>query len=82
MASSSSRLTPLSDDEKSDALRAHARTRGFTLREEVIAYLLRHSRRDLASLIGFLDALDQYSLETGREITLPMLREMAQPNLV
>ena len=75
-------LTPLSDDEKSDALRAHARTRGFTLREEVIAYLLRHSRRDMASLIGFLDALDQYSLETRREITLPLLREMAQPNLI
>ena len=75
-------LTPLSDDEKSVALQAHARTRGFTLREEVIAYLLRHSRRDMASLIGFLDALDQYSLETGREITLPLLREMSQPNLV
>ena len=75
-------LTPLSDGEKSDALRAHSRTRGFALREEVIAYLLRHSRRDMASLIGFLDALDQYSLETGREITLPLLREMAQPNLV
>ena len=75
-------LTPLSDGEKSDALRAHARSRGFVLREDVIAYLLRHSRRDMASLVGFLDALDQYSLETGREITLPLLREMAQPNLV
>ena len=75
-------LTPLSDDEKSAALRAHARTRGFGLREEVIAYLLRHSRRDMASLIGFLDALDQYSLENGREITLPLLREMAQPHLL
>lgn len=75
-------LIALSDDEKSAALRAHARTRGIKLREEVIAYLLRHSRRDMAALIGFLDALDRYSLETGREITLPMLREMAQPNLV
>lgn len=75
-------LTALSDGEKSDALRAHARTRGFALREEVIAYLLRHSRRDMAALIGFLDALDRYSLETGREITLPLLREMAQPTLV
>ena len=76
------KLTPLSDDEKFEALRAHARTRGFGLREEVVAYLLRHSRRDMAALIGFLDALDKYSLETGREITLPLLREMAQPNLV
>ena len=75
-------LTPLSDDEKSDALRAHARSRGFALRDEVIAYLLRHSRRDMRALIGFLNELDKYSLETGREITLPLLREMAQPDLV
>lgn len=75
-------LHPLSDEEKSAALRAHATARGFTLRDDVIAYLLRHARRDMASLISILDALDQYSLETGREITLPLLREMAQPNLV
>ncbi len=75
-------LFPLSDAEKSEALKAHARSRGFTLREEVITYLLRHSRRDLASLMHFLDALDNYSLETGREITLPLLRDMAQPSLV
>ena len=75
-------LLPLSDAEKSSALKAHAHSRGFNLREEVVTYLLRHSRRDLASLMQFLDALDKYSLETGREITLPLLREMAQPNLV
>ena len=75
-------LTPLSDEEKSEALHAHARSRGFVLREEVIAYLLRHSRRDMACLIELLDALDKHSLETGREITLPLLREIAQPRLV
>ena len=75
-------LIPLSDEEKSEALRAHARSRGFALREEVIAYLLRHSRRDMASLIELLDALDKYSLETAREITLPLLREIAQPTLI
>ncbi len=75
-------LQPLDDQEKAAALRAHAAARGFTLRDEVTAYLLRHARRDMASLISFLDALDQYSLETGREITLPLLREMSQPSLV
>ena len=75
-------LHPLSDAEKAEALRAHAQTRSFTLRDDVIAYLLRHARRDMASLISILDALDRYSLETGREITLPMLREMAQPSLL
>jgi hypothetical protein len=33
----------------------------------------------MASLISFLDALDRYSLETGREITLPLLRAMSTP---
>ena len=56
--------------------------RGFGLRDDVVAYLLRHSRRDMASLVGMLDALDKYSLETGREITLPLLRELSQPLLV
>jgi len=75
-------LHPLSEAEKAAALRAHAKTRSFTLREEVIAYLLRHARRDMASLIAMLDALDTHSLETGREITLPLLREISPPGLV
>jgi DnaA-homolog protein len=74
-------LHVLTDAEKAEALRAHARARGFQLRDDVTQYLLRHARRDMASLISFLDALDRYSLETGREITLPLLREMSQPTL-
>lgn len=75
-------LVPLTDTEKAAALEAHARERGFVLREEVVAYLLRHARRDMASLIGILDALDRYSIETGREITVPLLREISQPSMV
>ncbi len=74
-------LQPLTDDEKMTALRAHAASRGFGLRDDVVVHLLRHGRRDMASLIGTLDALDRFSLETGREITLPMLRQMEQPEL-
>ena len=75
-------LHPLTDTEKAAALHAHAKSRGFMLLEPVVGYLLRHSRRDMASLIQMLNALDQYSLETGREITLPLLKEMSQPSLV
>lgn len=74
-------LQPLTDADKGEALRARAATRGFKLRDDVANHLLRHSRRDMASLSAMLDALDQYSLETGREITLPLLRELAQPAL-
>ena len=68
--------------KRAEALHAHARSRGFLLRDEVVSYLLRHARRDMVSLIQILDALDRYSLETGREITLPLLKEMSQPSLV
>jgi DnaA family protein len=73
------RLLPLTDGEKRDALSAHARARGFALSEEVAAYLLTHARRDMPSLVQALDALDRYSLETGRPITVPLLRTALQP---
>jgi len=75
-------IQSLTDDEKAAALRSHAASRAFRLHEDVVAYLLRHSRRDMPSLIATLDALDRYSLETGREITLPLLKQMPQPNLI
>jgi DnaA-homolog protein len=68
-------LHPLSDAEKATALREHARARALDLTEDVVAYLLRHARRDMASLIGILDALDRYSLEHKRPITLPLVRD-------
>jgi DnaA-homolog protein len=68
----------LSDDEKASALKGHAAARSFNLPDEVIDYLLRHLRRDLRSLVGTLDALDRFSLETKRPITLPLLRELLQ----
>ncbi len=71
-------LHPLSDAEKAAALREHARGRALDLGDDVINYLLKHARRDMASLIGILDALDRYSLEQKRPITLPLVREALQ----
>jgi len=68
-------LHPLSDAEKAAALREHARGRALDLGEDVIAYLLQHARRDMTSLIGILDALDRYSLEQKRPVTLPLVRD-------
>jgi DnaA family protein len=68
------RVLPLTDQEKREALAAHARARGFALAEEVGAYLLTHARRDMGSLMAALDSLDRYSLETGRPITVPLLK--------
>jgi DnaA family protein len=68
----------LSDDDKRIALKRHAAARAFDLRDEIVEYLLRHLKRDLPSLMAVLDALDRYSLETKRSITLPLLRELLQ----
>ena len=75
------RLLALTDDEKREALHAHARARGFALSEEVASYLLTHARRDMPSLIRCLDALDRHSVETGRPVTVPLLKAALQPEL-
>lgn len=71
-------LHGLTDDEKIAALNQAAQARGLTLSPGVLPYLITHSRRDMQSLSAMLDALDQYSLETQRPITLPLLRSLLQ----
>jgi DnaA family protein len=50
----------------------------MSLSPGVLPYLITHYRRDMRSLSAMLDALDQYSLETKRPITLPLLRSLLQ----
>lgn len=68
----------LTDDEKITALSHAAQIRGMMLSAGVLPYLITHFRRDMRSLSAMLDALDQYSLETQRPITLPLLRNLLQ----
>jgi DnaA-homolog protein len=67
-----------SDADKAAHLRADAARRGLRLPEEVLAYLLSHLPRDLASLNAVLDALDRYSLASQRPLTLPLVKEALQ----
>lgn len=69
-------LAPLPDDRKSAVLKHAAKERGIALADDVPAYLLTHFRRDMPSLMALLDALDRFSLEQKRAITLPLLRTM------
>jgi DnaA family protein len=68
-------LHPLSDEEKRAALLDHAAARGLRLAEDIVSYVLTRHARDMGSLVALLDALDRYSLQTRRPITLPLLRE-------
>lgn len=69
-------VKPLSDDDKAQALIAHAQARSFTLPRDVASYLLRKWKRDLPSLMAVLDELDRYSLEVKRPMTVPLAREV------
>ncbi len=72
------RLRPLSDEEKRAALAAQARERGMSLAPEALDYLLARAPRDMRSLAAILAALDRYSLEQKRPLTLPLLRSVLQ----
>jgi DnaA family protein len=69
-------LQALNDAEKRTALARHADTLGFRLDPQVADYLLNHTARDMQSLLRVLEALDRFSLETRRPITLPLLRQL------
>ncbi|MFJ1302592.1 DnaA regulatory inactivator Hda [Pseudomonadota bacterium AL_CKDN230030165-1A_HGKHYDSX7] len=70
------RLDPLSDADKLAALSAQAADRGLHLAPEIITWMLTHHERDIRKLAALLDALDRYSLATGRPITTALLRAM------
>ncbi|HEX5803703.1 MAG TPA: DnaA regulatory inactivator Hda [Azospira sp.] len=72
------RLRPLSDAEKVAALGEQAGRRGLRLPPEALDYLLARAPRDMRSLSALLAALDRYSLEHKRPVTLPLLREVLQ----
>lgn len=75
------RLRPLSDAEKTAALGEQAARRGMRLPPEALDYLLARAPRDMRSLAALLAALDRYSLEHKRPVTLPLLREVLQAPL-
>ncbi|HEY8027313.1 MAG TPA: DnaA regulatory inactivator Hda [Burkholderiaceae bacterium] len=68
----------LTDEEKIAALNQAAAARRINVSPGVLPYLITHFRRDMSSLSAMLDALDAYSLETKRPITLALLRDLLQ----
>ncbi|MGA9393757.1 MAG: DnaA regulatory inactivator Hda [Azonexus sp.] len=75
------RLRPLSDREKATALASQATERALKLTPEAIDYLMRHAPRDMRSLSSFIVALDRYTLEHKRAVSLPLLRELLNETL-
>jgi DnaA family protein len=70
------RLSSLTEADMGRALDRHAAARGFHLPPPVRDFLLTRLRRDMPSLLGIVEALDRYSLETKRAVTVPLVKEM------
>ncbi len=70
------RLNSLADEQKQDAIQAHAKVRGFEISSEVCGYLLKRYPRELKKLVELLDHLDQQSLAQQRKVTLPFVKSV------
>ncbi len=74
------RLRPLEDADKIRALQLRAQARSLVLPAEVARYLLTRFPRDMHSLFRLFERLDAGSLEAGRRLSLPFIREcLRQP---
>ncbi|MBT5559785.1 MAG: DnaA regulatory inactivator Hda, partial [Proteobacteria bacterium] len=70
------KLEPLSEDERMQALKLRAQHRGFTISEEPVRYLVKHFARDMHSLFELLETMDEKTLQAGRKVTVPFLKEI------
>lgn len=69
-------LQPLGDDDVHTALQQAATERGLELGDDVVRYMLTRFSRNLGSLNELLAMLDDYSLQTHRALTVPLLKQM------
>lgn len=69
-------LHALSEGEMIRALQQRSEQRGFDLSTEVGEYLLRRCPRDMKSLFGILERLDQASLVAQRKVTIPFVKTL------
>lgn len=69
-------IHPLNDDEKRQALVKRAEQLGFELDPTIADYLLTRYSRDLRQLLSVVDALDRFSLEQHRRVSLPLLKTL------
>ena len=68
----------LDEEQRVKALQLRARHRGLELPDETAAYMLKRSRRDMASLYCLLDKLDLEALRAQRRLTIPFVRGVLQ----
>lgn len=71
-------LRALDEDERVSALQLRSKHRGLELPDDTARYLLKRSRRDMASLYELLDRLDREALRAKRRLTIPFVRDVLE----
>jgi DnaA family protein len=70
------RVAPLAEADRIKALQLRASHRGLDLPADTAQFLLRRSRRDMATLYALLDRLDREALQAQRRLTIPFVRDV------
>ena len=70
------RLSPLSDEDKREALQSYTEKKGLPFSAEVLQWMFTYYSRDIRQLFALADALDRYSLSHHRPVTVPLIRTM------
>lgn len=68
-------VRPLSDTDKSAALRRRAQARGLDLGDDVARYLLTRFPRNQGQLFGLFERMDRAALVNQRRLTIPFVRK-------
>jgi len=71
-------LHELDEDGRVEALEQRAARRGLELPREAAVYLVHRMPRDMHSLCGVLDRLDEAALAAQRRLTVPFLRQVLE----
>ena len=71
-------LQPLDEEGQVEALQRRAARRGLELSHEAASWLVHRMPRDMHSLCGVLDRLDEAALAAQRRLTLPFLRQVLE----
>ena len=78
LAASVHQLSELAEDDRIIVLEQRAQRRGLDLPREAAAWLVHHLPRDLHTLCGALDRLDQAAMVAQRRLTVPFLRQVLE----
>lgn len=70
------RVSPPDDARRHQILAQMVARRGLDLPARSAEYLLRYQARDSAHLLALVERLDQASLQTGRRLTIPFIKQV------